>query len=240
MTDNGSKIIRALEAAWGVVQKRHPDVPAVVFITGSGKALKGGDRWGRFGVGRWNTADGRAPELFMAGELLTESGGVSAGQRVLATMLHEAAHGVAHVRGIKDCSRSGNRYHNRRFATIAAELGLTVPERRDAGHGYAFTALGEYTAQAYAETIAALDTAALAYLGELTRSTTAGEDQDDENTAGEAEGQGNKRRAGQRFAVDCQCDKPRRLQITPKQHEEAPILCGACGERFEPVKDEAA
>lgn len=35
--------------------------------------------------------------------------------------------------------------------------------------GYAFTTLGEDTAQVYAETVTALDTAALAYLEDLTR-----------------------------------------------------------------------
>jgi len=44
---------------------------------------------------------------------------------VLGTLLHEAAHGMAATRQIKDTSRQG-RYHNRRFAELAAELGITV------------------------------------------------------------------------------------------------------------------
>ena len=48
---------------------------------------------------------------------------------VLGTLLHEAAHGVATTRGIKDTSRQG-RYHNRRFAELAAELGITVEPAR--------------------------------------------------------------------------------------------------------------
>ncbi|WP_156046190.1 hypothetical protein [Herbidospora cretacea] len=55
-----------------------------------------------------------APELFIAGELLALGAA-----RVLQTMLHEAAHALAHVRGIKDTSRSGNRYHNSLFAELA-------------------------------------------------------------------------------------------------------------------------
>ena len=46
---------------------------------------------------------------------------------VLGTLLHEASHALAHVRGIKDTSRQG-RYHNRRFRDLAAEVGLAVRE----------------------------------------------------------------------------------------------------------------
>jgi hypothetical protein len=45
----------------------------------------------------------------------------------LATLLHEAAHGLAHVRKIPDTSRQG-RYHNRRYQVLAEELGLDVAE----------------------------------------------------------------------------------------------------------------
>jgi hypothetical protein len=44
---------------------------------------------------------------------------------VLGTLLHEAAHGLAYVRKVSDTSRQG-RYHNRRCATLARELGLEV------------------------------------------------------------------------------------------------------------------
>ena len=44
---------------------------------------------------------------------------------VLGTLLHEAAHALAHARGIKDTSRQG-RYHNKHFKTCAEQLGLAV------------------------------------------------------------------------------------------------------------------
>jgi hypothetical protein len=44
---------------------------------------------------------------------------------VLGTLLHEAAHGLAYARKVSDTSRQG-RYHNRRYATLAGELGLEV------------------------------------------------------------------------------------------------------------------
>jgi hypothetical protein len=44
---------------------------------------------------------------------------------VLGTLLHEAAHAVAHVRGIKDSSRRGC-WTNTRFKALAEELGIEV------------------------------------------------------------------------------------------------------------------
>ena len=47
---------------------------------------------------------------------------------VIGIVLHEAAHGVASTRGIKDTSRQG-RYHNRRFAeghTHDSEIALLL------------------------------------------------------------------------------------------------------------------
>ena len=46
----------------------------------------------------------------------------------MEVMLHEAAHALAIRRGIKDTSAAGNRYHNKRFVALAAELGLRGPD----------------------------------------------------------------------------------------------------------------
>ena len=51
---------------------------------------------------------------------------------VLGTLLHEAAHGLAHARKVSDTSRQ-SRYHNRRYATLAAELGLEVAHVQPVG-----------------------------------------------------------------------------------------------------------
>jgi hypothetical protein len=100
---HGSRIIAALEHAWAAIQDRHPDVPDVVIVTGGGSHQKGtpegyrlrGHHWPE----RWvlHGRDGqRAPELFIAGELLA-----AGGRAVLEVMLHEAAHALATRRGIK-------------------------------------------------------------------------------------------------------------------------------------------
>jgi hypothetical protein len=94
-------------------------------------------KWGHFGADHWvqgrPTEEGqgaaldlsvarRKPELFVSGECLAEGP-----RQTLQTMLHEAVHALAHVRGVKDTSRGG-KYHNKReFVALAGELGLAWP-----------------------------------------------------------------------------------------------------------------
>jgi hypothetical protein len=116
-----SAVVAALERAWSAIRADHPDVPEVVVILGAGsQARRGLFKWGHFAAARWHVAGANHPEVLVSGE------GLNRGARaVLATLLHEAAHGLAHTRGVNDTSRQG-RWHNRRFAALAAELGLDV------------------------------------------------------------------------------------------------------------------
>jgi len=216
----GSRIIAVLEHAWSQIRTRHPGVPPVVIITGTGRQTRGYATLGHFGAERWQTTEaesGRLPELFIAGELLAGNGQHSGGRAVLETLLHEAAHGLAHTRGIKDCSRQ-NRYHNRRFAALATELGLTAPSVPHPTLGWSMATLDEQAAAGWQDVIDAINTARLPHLGALHTAPA---------LAASA-------RAGSRFRVACACEPPRTLSITPKQYETAPLLCGACREPFEP------
>jgi hypothetical protein len=170
------RLVAALTGTWRAIQDRHADVPDVVLTLGSGTlgARRGEVNLGHFAAGRWHRTqptdtqpadagtdddaeDGAdedegepaaAPvgmaELFVGGE------GLRRGAReVLGTLLHEAAHGVATTRGIKDTSRGG-RYHNRRFA----ELGITVAP--DGSRGGSATTLPDPTAAQYTGELAQL------------------------------------------------------------------------------------
>jgi hypothetical protein len=112
-----SLLVAALERAWQTIRKNHPDVPDAVVASGSeGKRLN----LGHFAPHRWQVNGSDRHEVLVGGE------GLQRGPlEVLGTLLHEAAHGVAQARSIKDTSRQG-RYHNRRNAALAAELGLEV------------------------------------------------------------------------------------------------------------------
>ena len=118
-----SRLVAALEHAWTAIRSHHPDVPQVVIVVASGSDPRSRRlNLGHFAAGRWQLTNPDQPtdrpEVLVSGEGL-QRGPVD----VLGTLLHEAAHGLAHARKISDTSRQG-RYHNRRYATLARELGL--------------------------------------------------------------------------------------------------------------------
>jgi hypothetical protein len=201
-------VVAALEHAWAAIRVHHPDVPPVVVILGAGsEARRGLFKWGHFAAARWHVAGSNRPEVLVSGE------GLNRGARaVLATLLHEAAHGLATTRGVKDTSRQG-RWHNQRFATLAGELGLRVT--RDTKTGWSQTSLTDELADRYAEQLAGLDAA----LG-LWRHA--------ERQHGPA--------TGSRNLLVCSCACGRKLRVARATLEQAPILCGACDERFEPER----
>src|SRR5205807_10433423 len=108
-----------------------------------------------FAANAWRGGEGRLPEMFVAGE------GLANGPRdVLATLLHEAAHGLADARGIQDTSRQG-RYHNARYRDLATELGLEITKVD--GIGWSGTHVPDPTATAYAAELADLASAIVAW-----------------------------------------------------------------------------
>jgi hypothetical protein len=113
---------------------------------------------------------------------------------------------------VKDTSRQG-RWHNRRFATLAAELGLTVD--KDAKTGWSQTRLTEQLAERYAEPLIGLD-AALGLWRHAERQ------QGPQTTS--------------RNLLACSCACGRKLRVSRSTLAQAPILCGACEERFEPER----
>jgi hypothetical protein len=159
-----SPMIGAIERAWEAVRANHPELPHVVIIMGGG-LVPGGIKLGHFAADRWahreqgseNALDvGPAAaetysELFVGGEGLARQP-----HEVMATLLHEAAHCLAHVRGIQDTSRQG-RWHNRAFATLAAEMGITV--EKDRKIGYSITSIPDETVAKYMGTIMELELA---------------------------------------------------------------------------------
>jgi len=203
-----SAVVAALERAWTAIRAYHPDVPQVVVILGPGsESRRGLFKWGHFAAARWQVADTNRPEVLVSGE------GLKRGAReVLATLLHEAAHGLANTRGVKDTSRQG-RWHNRRFAALASELGLRVV--KDSGTGWSQTSLTDQLATRYADQLAGLDAA----LG-LWRHT--------ERQLGPV--------SGSRNLLACSCECGRKLRVSRTTLEQAPIICGGCEEPFQPER----
>lgn len=153
---------------------------------------------------RWVKGDAKLPEVLVAGEGL-----VRGAEPVLATLLHEAAHGLAHVRGINDTSRQG-RYHNRRYKLLAEELGLQVAEVGTIG--WSSTTLREATIQTYRRELARLQAALTLYRRA-------------EPTAG---GTGSK----STNLLPCSCACPRRIRVARSTLHAGPIVCGMCEQDF--------
>ncbi|MGD9986341.1 hypothetical protein [Pseudonocardia sp.] len=147
----GSPMVAALEGAWAAIQARHPQVPAAVILVGPGSGGGAGLKLGHFAAMRWQHVAaaregiGPLPEVFVGGE------GLARGPAdVLATLLHEAAHALAHVREVKDTSRQG-RWHNAKFKALAEELGIEV--MKDPRLGWSPTSIPDATKAEYAQVI---------------------------------------------------------------------------------------
>jgi hypothetical protein len=200
-----SVLVASLERAWTQIRRRHPEAPEVVMAVASGSVGRRGElKLGHFAQRRWTVAAAERPELFVGGE------GLAAGPvEVLGTLLHEAAHGLAATRRIQDTSRQG-RYHNRRYATLAGELALTV--QRAGSRGLAATAVPAETTAVYA-----------AVIDDLARALVLWH---------RAEHPRGGRRANNLLPAVCPCG--RRIRVARSTVAEAPVLCGRCGGPFQP------
>ena len=201
-------LLVALESAWTAIRTRHPDVPRAVLIVASGTAGHKDRVLGHFAALRWQHGTDRLPEVLISAE------GLRRGPAdVFTTLLHEAVHGIADTRTIKDTSRQG-RWHNQRYATLATELGLTVA--RTSTRGWSDTTLPEGTAACYRDTIAALSAALTAYRHPQHTPTV------EPKTV---------------TTLVCECDCGRSLRLPRKTHAAGPVLCGLCDSVFQPDDD---
>lgn len=231
---SASRLVAAIEAVWAQIHRRHADVPDVIVTVGAGSigAPRSALRLGHYAAARWhpttNTTAAEEPraiaELFIGGEGLAR-GPVD----VLGTLLHEAAHGMATTRNVKDTSRAGA-YHNARYKQLAEELGLQID--RDPTIGWSLTTVPPATAAVDRDEIAQLRDA-IAHVRESehhARRPDPGTPPTGANpTAGADSGT-----AGSRSAptYTCACTPPRRMRMAPTVHAVAPVFCGACGQPF--------
>jgi hypothetical protein len=200
------ELVAACEQVWDTIRQRHPDVPPVVITLASGTAgRRDRAKLGHFAARRWeHTQLGQLAELFLSGEGL-QRGPVD----LLATLLHEAAHGVAFTRRVKDTSRQG-RYHNRHFRALGQELGLELTV--DPRIGWSLTTVPAATEAAYRPQLKLLAKALVAHrLPESRIGRT---------------------RVSNNNPLTVQCACPRRIRVAPTVLVRAPIVCGACRQPF--------
>ncbi|MET8424511.1 hypothetical protein [Nocardia sp. NPDC004860] len=206
MTDSDTitgLLVSAVERAWAAIRSHHPDVPEVVLTVGSGSI--GSDlTLGHFAPNRWVRGVYELHELFIGGEGL-QRGAVG----VLGTLLHEAAHGIAATRGIKDTSRQG-RWHNERFRALGEELGLAL-QRHDK-IGWSVTSVPEQTGNLYRDELEELAFALVAYR----RREPNGRDGRKSNNNG----------------VSAGCGCGRKIRVPRSAYDAGPIYCGVREKRF--------
>ena len=199
-----SRIIKVLEETWLEIRRWNPEIPAVVIIIASGTDGKH-PRWGHHAPDRWNVAGEQLTEIMISGEGLRRTA-----REVLATLLHEAAHALAHARGVKDTSRQA-RYHNKHFKTHAEQLGLIA--EHDDRFGWSATKITSATEFAYARQLRDLaDAMTLWRHGETTTGATT-------------------RRTSNFIAAACPCG--RSIRVAASTLAEAPITCQACDGDFQ-------
>jgi hypothetical protein len=203
-----SLLVAALEHTWHTIRGHHPDVPEAVLVVASGAEGKRLNL-GHFAPHRWQVQGADRHEVLVGGEGL-QRGPVD----VLGTLLHEAAHGLAQASDIQDTSRQG-RYHNRRYAALARELGLEVASVQPIG--WSATTVPDATADTYAGQLEDL-AAALVLWRRQEHRTGAGP------------------RSRNLLAATCGCG--RRIRVAKTTLAEAPILCSLCIQPFHPDDQE--
>jgi len=140
-----TRLVGTLNRAWWAIVTRHPELAAVtVSVAAVGEQREGSTVRPRRSAARALDADIRVSREALRGGSI----------KVLGALLHQAAHSLAGVRGLKVVSRQG-RYHNRRFCELALEVGV-VPSART-GFGWSTTSVPPTAANEYATVVADIE-----------------------------------------------------------------------------------
>lgn len=203
------RLVETCEEIWQVIQSTNIDVPDAFVVVGSGgrKAL---NTYGHFAKDRWEYEGKPVHEVLIVAEQLKRTG-----EQVFTTLLHEAVHGIATVRDIRDVS---GRSHNAKFKNLCIEVGMVPPEKRDKTIGWSAATLSDELRELYAPEIAKLDEA-LSFYRKLTL------------VAGE--------KIKNSWSAECGCG--RKIRLGKKAIDDRPddleIQCHICDKSFELVEE---
>lgn len=214
-------VITVMNRAWQAIQRNHPEVPAVMLVTGRRRHKSEGNIRGQHCRETWHVdgSDKKAGEVWVTGERLAEGP-----EAVLQTMLHEAAHALAVIRDIRDTSNK-NRYHNKAFVKLAEELGLEGPASSGGpALGYSDCHITQKTTEVYGYEIKELGEACKNFVAPALK-----------------EGPAPRQPTPKAF---CQCPEgeneiswTKKFNKKLQEHGVPPILCGICRQAFVPEDD---
>ena len=230
-TEAGSAIITALESAWNHLRNDHPELPRVVFITGTGVKANG-VVLGHYHHNAWfnqlNESD--LPEIFVSTESM-----ILGAEDVMITLRHEAAHALAKVRGIQDTNPLTG-YHRKDYAKLATEMGLKCTKVPHIG--WSETVLTEET-KAYDSLIMLDLEASLTTMrkGGVMVSKTKGANGKTKVsvTKVDATGAPIKPKNKNYVVLTCGCESPAPIRMAPTKFRKHPgIICVGCEELCSP------
>jgi hypothetical protein len=227
----GSSVVKLLERVHERIRQNHPNVPAVVIVTGAGIGVFGG-KWGHFRPQGWTAQDEdkkatHIHEMFMAGETLAKGS-----RQVLQTMLHESAHAECEAMGLQDTSRQG-RWHNKTFLAKAQELGLEY--RKDKANpqiGYSEVVLKDETVEEYRDLLDALDAEIhlMVRLPGWLGGAAGGDDDEDQGgeNMGKAPKTGDPKPNTNNIKCVCDCEEPNIIRMSRKVLAQGVVRCDEC------------
>jgi hypothetical protein len=219
------RLVEALATVWSRIRERHPDVPGVVILAAP-SPRKQLNVLGHFAALRWSAkkkGNDHIHEVVVVAEHLDRPV-----EKIVGTIVHEAAHAMNFERQVFDCSRS--QYHNQRFKEAAEELGLEV--KQVPHYGFAKTRMSEKTITLYVDEIARLNDAlvhrrkpfVIAKPAPPKDGTRDGPFDEDDNA--------DDRPTSRHLKAVCSCDPPFIIRVSRRTLAETRIICARCGEEF--------
>ncbi|WP_069752950.1 hypothetical protein [Streptomyces sp. EN16] len=207
MSTSPGPLLQALEGLWDRLQAEHAELPPVrISVSPTPVSASHPPE-------RWRKA---AEDPHIVTGLVVSADTMREGEEAVVTdVLHQAAHLLNWTRNITDTTVRGA-YHNNRFLEAAQELGLYWPTGRPriSGRGYATPELTEGARSRHEQTIKELTDAIPRVLPHLVAPTPS------------------RTRAPDRLTLECGCDEPRKIKISPTVAALGSITCGVCGQNF--------
>lgn len=204
-------LILACESAWAKIQQLNPEVPDAVIVVGTG-GRRSQTLYGHFLSNGWESEGKPIHEVLIVAEQLKRTP-----EEIFTTLLHESAHALANAREIKDCS---GKWHNKKFISVAEELGLEGPESSSPQIGWSACTLPERTAEKYADVIEEM-AGALKVCRKMDF--------------------GPKNKVKTTWVLKCDCDRAIRVGKKSIQDyadwDNVMIDCGLCGSEFKLTED---
>ena len=225
-----------------VRQRIVPDLPdLIVRIGGGGDARGGALIRGTFHDGSWRSVNNNKPfgELMISGSLLALDA-----RHIASTIMHECVHAVAAARGVRETSRNG-RFHNTRFKAIAESMHLVVEKSQhdgwnvtrltNTGHEIIYNEISHmrstimhYRLMDSGKRLIEVRDDGVALIGNPMGTAAMAKPEHEPKSELEPKS----KNGGVRRSLKCECEAPRRIQVSPSIADAGPIVCGLCGCEF--------